>query len=529
MRPGTLRRYLRLRLSREDGFTVIEGVIAALILVTAALGTFQLFDAGARNTFRAEESQVLNNRLQAEVEAIRELSYGQIALTSLPTTSSDPDDPRSRISGSQFFLGRDGSQPAGVVYNGATAPGGGTVANGQVDPGPTPFQAGDVSGEIHRFVAWTSDPTCPECGEGLLRRIVVAATIDQAPVSSERSYQEVQTDVVDPEATPDTNSAPPEDDPGTSTASFWLTDTTCNNPSRMPLTGNHLGHNTRGVCSQGLTTGTTRGAPDLMFIEGPQVGSGAPLLYDYATDSEPAQNAASDIGLLMPWASTDTCALQSTLNTLDVRKLLDGVLSVLTLPALPGAVDGVLDIPGSITNKHRRIHTWVSPPASGSGGVLSGRGTLELYSKTINGAVHPGEICAWMSIRQPVTIPVQACVLVCVSLGQTTIDVDLPLVNVGILGNGDCRSGTGLNLTHFSHQSNPWPASWAKVSVPMCFVAVNSSGAVVPAVLGPGARVSLSVMVKRGGTEPGQGLEVMYDTGGFESRLELETNEVIPF
>lgn len=36
-------------------------------------------------------------------------------------------------------------------------------------------------------------------------------------------------------------------------------------------------------------------------------------------------------------------------------------------------------------------------------------------------------------------------------------------------------------------------------------------------------------MVKRGGTEPGQGLEFMYDHVDFESRLQLETETVIPF
>jgi hypothetical protein len=171
----------------------------------------------------------------------------------------------------------------------------------------------------------------------------------------------------------------------------------------------------------------------------------------------------------------------------------------------------------------------VSPPIQGSGGALLGKGTLELYSQTINGAIHPGSICVWMSVRHSVTIPAQVCEVVCVPLGSTTIEVDLPYINVGVLSNGDCRTGTGLNLTNFQYSQNPWPSRWEPVRVPLCFAAVNAAGAVVPAVLPPNSRIALSLMVRQNGTDPGQGLEFMYDAVGYESRLELETNQILNF
>lgn len=520
----------------EGGFTVIEGVIAAMLLVIGVLGTLQLFDAGTRNTFRAEESQVVNDRLQAELEAIRQLPYSEVGLTNQPTSSIDSGDPRWRVSGTQYALNRNGSSLAQMVFNGGTKPSGGTVSGGVVDPGPTPFKAGDVKGTIHRFVTWTSDPSCTECGAGAMKRVIVAATIDKAAVSSERVFQELHTDIVDPEITPTDNPPPPDEDPGTTIAEFWLTDTTCNNASRVQPTASHLTHNTRGVCSQGLKTGSTRGAPDLMYLEAPpqvEVPEGQPQpTFDYATDSEPAVNPLLDIGLLMPWASNDSCLLSPVLNTLDVKRFLEGLLNVLDIGlVLPGALDGILDITSADADKHKRVHTWVSPPVQGSGGVLLGRGTLDLYTKTINGAVHPGQICVWLSVRQTVTIPFCVAKLLGVCVGQenVTLEVDLPYINVGVLSNGDCRTGTGLNLTNFQHSQNPWPSNWAKISLPLCFAAVNAAGAVIPAVLPPNSRVVLGLMVKRAGTEPGQGLEFMYDAVGFESRLELETNQIIPF
>jgi hypothetical protein len=515
----------------EGGLTVVEGLVAALILVIGGLGALQVFDAGARNTYRAEESQVLNDRLQAELEAVRQRPYAEIAMTSAPAHQNDSNDPRWRVQGTSYAIERDGSSLKGMVYNGSSVPGGGTVSGGTVNPGPTPFTAGDVSGRIYRFVTWTSDPNCATCGAGLEKRVIVAAAIDEAPVSFERSFQELHTDVVDPEANPDDDTIPDEPEES-GKAEFWLTDTPCSFSSRQPIGADHLAHNTRGVCSQGLQTGSTRGAPDLMFTE-PQFGDPTPP-FDYATDSEPTSNADQDKGILMPWRESDSCLIEPVVNTLDVKRYLEGLLGVLDLGlTVPDELDGLLDITAGDADKHKRIHTWVSPPVQSSGGVLTGKGTLELFTKTINGAVHPGEICVWLSVRQTVTIPF--CLVkvlgVCVGQQNVNLEVDLPYINVGALSNGDCRTGTGLNLTNFTYSQNPWPAQWEKVSVPMCFAAVNAAGVAVPELLElpQNSRVVLSIMVKKSGTEPGQGLDFMYDSVSFESRLELETNQIIQF
>lgn len=517
----------------ERGFTVVEGVIAALILVIGALATLQVFDTGTRNTYRAEQSQVVVNRLQAELEEIKALPYDQIAMTGNPGSVVETNDPRWRVSGVNFALNRDNTDFRQMVVNGDTLSSGEVVGGGLVAPGPEPFDTGDVSGEIYRFVTWAPSP-CAGCGTQTMKRIVVAAKLDGGGAISGRQFQEVHTDVSDPEALPDDNPGPgDDDDDDIAKAEFWITDTPCNNNERQPLTGDHAAHNTRGICSAGLKTGATRGAPDLMFPGPPALDEnyppGSQPLYDYATDSEPASGGSLDRGLLMPWASTDSCLLAPVLNTLDVKRLLEGLLSILNLPALPAQLDGVLDLTGGDANKHLRTHTWVSPPVDGAGGVLLGKGTLELYTKTVNSAVHPGEMCAWLSVRQSVTIPAQLCLLVCIPLGSTTIEVDLPMVNVGLLSNGECRTGVGLNLTNFQYSQNPWPSGWAKISIPMCFAAVNVAGAVIPAVLPPSSRVVLSIMPKKGGTQPGQALEFMYDHPDFESRLQLESDRIISF
>src|SRR5687768_6583781 len=98
----TIRFRLRMSLGDERGFTIIEGVVACMLITIGALATLQIFSAATQNTFRAEQSQVVNARLQSELEKINALPYSQASMTESVAAVSDPNDPRSRISGSTF-------------------------------------------------------------------------------------------------------------------------------------------------------------------------------------------------------------------------------------------------------------------------------------------------------------------------------------------------------------------------------------------------------------------------------------------
>ncbi len=523
-------RSMRVR-EEQLGLSLIEVIMALLLLSVGALTTLKVIDTATASNYRAEQSQVVNDVLQAELERIKQLPYAQVALTANPGSSSDPNDPRSRVQGSSFAIERDGSNAQPMVINGSGVPGGGTVADGVLSAAAQPFTSGDVSGETYRFVTWTTDPGCPLCGTGLIRRVVVAARV--LSPSGERAFQEVHTDVVDPEATPEDNPAPPDNPVDTAKAAFWLTDTPCSASSRQPIVADHLAHNTRGGCSDGPKTGGTRGAPDLMFTKAPTLDTNYPPegqpLYDYDTD---VSGSPQPIGLTMPWASSDSCLLQPVFGLLNIHKAVEGLLGPLVSSAAPQPLDGLLDLGGGDSNKHHRVHSWLSPPVTGGGGVLLGKGTLDLYSKTVNGAVHPGEICVTLFVRQTVQVPVCPLLGLCLpgTIQNVSLSADIPFVNVGLMTNQDgTQCQQGLNVTYFRCSRNPWPADWTKISVPLNFAAVNAAGAVIPAALPANSRIGLSVAVKRSGTEPGQGLEFMYDAVGFESRLELESQAVISF
>src|SRR6478672_4161897 len=94
----------------ESGLTIIEVLVAAIILVLGSAATFGLLGAAARNAQRAKATQVALDLAQEEMERLHSLPYENLALNSQPVPSSNPLDPNSRVSGTTFAVKRN---PAG--------------------------------------------------------------------------------------------------------------------------------------------------------------------------------------------------------------------------------------------------------------------------------------------------------------------------------------------------------------------------------------------------------------------------------
>jgi type II secretory pathway pseudopilin PulG len=118
--------------------SIVEMVVAATLLVIAAGATLGLVDTSTRTTFRAEESQTVINVAQREIERMRDLSYQQLAMTSVPTATTDANLPTSRIRNVTDFClervdGDDPCTPVPLVRNGGLFEnGGGTISGGAV-------------------------------------------------------------------------------------------------------------------------------------------------------------------------------------------------------------------------------------------------------------------------------------------------------------------------------------------------------------------------------------------------------------
>lgn len=346
----------------EAGFTMVEVLVAILILATGAIAILGVFDTSTRNTFRAEQAQVAINRAQRELEQIRQLPYDDVGLTVTPGHVGDPKDPRYRVSGNNFALGWDGttaSNYADMVVNGV-----GNVTSGTIAPGPTSFASGDVSGKVYRFVVWQNDPNCGTCaGSHDYKRVVVVVKLDTVAVSYARSYTEVQSNFSDPDATYVSDTPPGSGGAILTAQQFFLADTTCNHstPDDPSTLSDHPQHQTTGACDE-----PNPSKPDGLYPDAPgdidPDDPDNPPFHDFATDVEPALNPDQDKGLQL----------------------------------LRQDVNGCTYNPGSPQYK---IHRWVSQPMT-QDFVMSGQATLKLYTRTINDVNAQGTVCMFLFVRK---------------------------------------------------------------------------------------------------------------------------------
>jgi type II secretory pathway pseudopilin PulG len=482
---SALRHFTKLRpILREDGMTMIEVVVAALLLTLGSLAVLGLVSTQAHNTFRGEQSQVVSNRLQEEMERIKQVPYSKIALSGLPTDTSVTSDPRWRMSGTRYSVTQNGSTLRNLVYDGSSLDEGGTVSGGAISPAPETFSSGDVHGTIYRFVVWDDNPNCGEACPGTqdLKRVIVAIRLDTTAVGGARHYQELQSQIADPEAKV-AGPHPPGSGDNSKPWTFFLTDTPCDQGDRQPISADHLLHNTNGVCGAGLknssnctVAGCEPGAPDLMVTHAPPLVDESPL-FDYATDMEPSVNPDQDKGLQMPKPSSTGC------------------LSSLSQPLTNGS--------GTVTNdpdatRMQTIHKWLSAPmGNGSNVTLDGTGTLNLWTQTVNNQTYTGKVCIWLFERHP-------------NPNGSGGPVETPAANV----NG--------NVTYFTHSpaGGVWPSSWTEIHIPLHFTLSTP--------LTAASQLGVAIQVERSGTSGG-GLQFMYDEPSFDSRLEVDTASTLPF
>jgi hypothetical protein len=362
-----------------------------------------------------------------------------------------------------------------MVVNGGSIFGGGTVSGGVINPGPESFTSGQVSGRIYRFVVWRNDPQCSEslCGGAQdYKQVVVAVRLDQG-TGYDRGYVETQSGFVDPEKTVLNEPAPGPS--GVVTAQqFYLTDISCDldgatsrpDPDVTPP-AEHLLHNTLGTCNSGLQTGTTLGAPDALLLGGPPDRSPAdpadPALIDYSNDFYLEPSPDTDKGLQIQRQDTSGCSYNP-----------------------------------SGSNPQGKIHRWVTDPFPSQFSV-TGRATLEFFTRTINDSLHTGRLCVYLFRRSQ----------------SGSIATDVLLTNTGgtgVFGNGAAYFG-------YSPASNGyWPRSaWTKVRLTMNFASLNISS---------GHRLGIAMSVDRQVT-PADAIPVMYDHPAYPTRLEVETTTPI--
>jgi Tfp pilus assembly protein PilV len=182
----------------ESGFTVIEVLVAALVLTVGLLSLLGAFDAGRHLGTSAEMRQTASAMAARELQRIQSQPWKGIALAADPAvpwgTSTDVNDPRHYLS---TAICPSTVQTTASCYqwdwnsSSTLEPLVVDAANGDASANPTAWQTtvtgtgGSVrlSGQIYRLVTWTNDNACtaPACGAANdYKRISVVVTVDKS-------------------------------------------------------------------------------------------------------------------------------------------------------------------------------------------------------------------------------------------------------------------------------------------------------------------------------------------------------------
>lgn len=477
----------RARFADQRGFTIIEVLVAALILTLASAALFGVLAAATRNNARAKSTQIALDRAQQELEKLHSISYEELALSTSPVHSPSTLNPNNRvnISNGTFALKREPPEEfVSMVVN---------LEKGVVKPGPIKFEDGEVKGHLYRYIVWRNDPHCPEelCpGPRDYKQLIVAVTLDStASEPRERNYIEVQSAALNPQSVA---AAPKkgesgggteggggegggteggggsEESGGTDSAvtaqQFFLTDTPCaasGTTEREEITGDHLLHNTLGTCASGPQTGSTLGAPDALLLGAPPdpdpEDEANPPLYDYSNDSYLEPTPDTDKGVQIKHGDASECHY----------------------------------VPTGTVHPESEVHRWVTDPFAAEF-KMSGKVTLEFYTRTLNDALYHGTLCIYLFDREPIAAE------------EAKVE-DTQLAN----------NATGFPYWTYTPQGNGfWPRNaWTKVRLTMEFA---------PKTILAGDRLGVALSVEAGNTDA-EAIPIMYDHPNYPTRIEVNT------
>jgi prepilin-type N-terminal cleavage/methylation domain-containing protein len=183
---GRSARHSRGRLIRsQDGLTLIEVLVAIVLLSIALLTVAGTFDSSRRLTTFAERRETAAEVGERELERLLSQGYGALTTTA-PSTGASPSDP------TYYVMSTCPSASLTPPCYQWDQSGASTTANteslvitaGAQSPGPVPWTAGSLSGSLYRFVTWVDDAcsACPYTKDQQTttdyRRVTVAVTID---------------------------------------------------------------------------------------------------------------------------------------------------------------------------------------------------------------------------------------------------------------------------------------------------------------------------------------------------------------
>jgi prepilin-type N-terminal cleavage/methylation domain-containing protein len=161
----------RAALAREDGFTLIELMVAVMVLAVGLIALVTSFDHSRDLVSVAEKTEVASHRAEQELERILSMPYAGVAHATTPASSGDSADPAFYVSGGSYQYDQGSTGPQSETLAVAT---GGTVAASVSSWTDSETR---LTGQIQSFVTWTGDYCTTADRARCAKRVTVAVTV----------------------------------------------------------------------------------------------------------------------------------------------------------------------------------------------------------------------------------------------------------------------------------------------------------------------------------------------------------------
>jgi Tfp pilus assembly protein PilV len=178
----------------QEGFTVIEVLVAVLVLTVGMITLLSAFDPARRLGTQAEERQAVSARADRELQRVQSLPWAQIALKATPTVNAGATakDPTFYISNGPCVGTGPTSTPC-YQWDWSTATSKEALVidttNGDAAANPQPWSTTitaatgsptRLTGNIYHYVTWANDTECTAAacgGTSDYKRVTVAVSV----------------------------------------------------------------------------------------------------------------------------------------------------------------------------------------------------------------------------------------------------------------------------------------------------------------------------------------------------------------
>jgi Tfp pilus assembly protein PilV len=227
MSPPLAERQSR-NLLAEDGISMVEVLVAVLILAIGILGLVGAFDSARKLNLLSERRTLSAHRAQLEIERLQAVPFGQLAMISTPSHSSETTSPDYYVNYSSpvkcsstscfaWNASKTSEEEPLVVAKeeGKTCASETAIECGVVAASPSgrtcteklgacEWTDGNVSGKVYAFITWHTDPVCEKeeagkaiCATSSYKRITVIVTVT-VPNGREPAPVRVSTLIAEP-------------------------------------------------------------------------------------------------------------------------------------------------------------------------------------------------------------------------------------------------------------------------------------------------------------------------------------------